>query len=63
MTNQIDRAAALLFPEEGRRALDVKFFFTNGATAESLAEQTIVCLASLDDDSRLLTDVDQGLTN
>ena len=63
MNNQIDRAAALLFPATGRRAIDVKFFFTNGATAEALAEQTIVCLASLDDDSRVITDVDQGLTN
>ncbi len=63
MTNQIERATALLFPATGRRAIDVKFFFTSGATAEALAEQTIVCLASMDDDSRILTDVDQGLTN
>lgn len=62
MNGLIDRAAGLLYPEQGRRALDVKFFFTAGATAEGLAEQVIVCLAALDDESCTLTNVDLGLT-
>lgn len=62
MNTQVDRAVALLFPEQGRRALDVKFFFQPGATAEALAEQTVVCLAALDDDSRNIVNIDQGLT-
>ena len=62
MTTQIDRAVALLFPEQGRRAIDVKFFCEPDATEESLAEQIIVCMASLDDPSSVITNVDQGLT-
>ena len=62
MNTQVDRAVALLFPATGRRALDVKFLFGAGATVETLAEQTIVCLASMDDNSCMITDVDQGLT-
>lgn len=62
MNTQVDRAVALLFPANGRRALDVKFLFGPGATVENLAEQTIVCLAAMDDDSCTITDIDQGLT-
>ena len=62
MNGQVDRAAALLFPEHGRRARDVKFFFQSGATAEALAEQVIVSLAALEDDSCTIGNVDQGLT-
>jgi len=63
MNGQVDRAAALLFPEHGRQALDVKFFFRPGkATAESLAEQVIVSLAALEDDSSLILNVDHGST-
>ena len=60
--SQIDRAVALLFPEQGRRALDVKFFCHPEATEEALAEQVIVCLTTLDDSSATITNVDQGLT-
>lgn len=61
MNGQVDRAAALLFPEHGRRAVDVKFFFRPGsATAEALAEQVIVSLAALDDESALIANVDHG---
>ena len=36
MTTQIDRAVALLFPEQGRRAIDVKFFCEPDATEEAI---------------------------
>lgn len=58
MSNLIDRATSLLFPAAGRRALDVKFYITPGATQESLAEQTIVCLTSLEDQTRVIEAVD-----
>ncbi|WP_203310299.1 hypothetical protein [Sphingomonas beigongshangi] len=62
MNTQLDRAISLLFPQQGRQALDVKFFFQGDATEEALAEQILVCMASLDDDSLTITNVDQGLT-
>ena len=62
MTSQIDRAVALLYPEQGRRAVDVKFFCQPKATADALAEQVVACMAALDDPSRVITNVDQGLT-
>jgi len=62
MSGQVERAAALLFPEHGRQALDVKFFLTPGVSAEALAEQVIMCFAALDDESSLIGDVDHGLT-
>jgi hypothetical protein len=60
MTSQIDRAAALLFPEHGRRAIDVKFFGQPQATADILAEQIIVCMAGLDDGSNVIGNVDHS---
>lgn len=60
MTSQIDRAAALLFPEQGRRAIDVKFFGQPQATADVLAEQIIVCMAGLDDTSSIMVNVDHA---
>ena len=60
---QVDRAVALLFPEHGRRARDVKFFFTSGATAESLAEQIIASFEAMTNPSSLITNVDKGLTS
>lgn len=62
MSGQIERAAALLFPEHGRRALDVKFFLRTGVSAEALAEQVIMSFAALDDESSVISDVDHGLT-
>lgn len=62
MTTQIDRAVALLFPEHGRSAIDVKFFCQPDSTEEALAEQIIVCMAAMDDASSTITNVDQGLT-
>ena len=62
MNSQIDRAVALLFPEQGRQALDVKFFCQPESTQEALAEQVIACMASLDDQSCIITNVDAGLT-
>ena len=61
MTTQIDRAVALLFPENGRRAMDIKFFCQPDATEETLAEQIIVCMAALDDPFAEIANVDQGL--
>ena len=60
MNSQVRRAAGLLFPESGRRALDVKFFFVPGATVDVLSEQTILCFAALDDDSSSIANLDQG---
>jgi len=60
MNGQVDRAASLLFPEHGRRALDVKFFCQMGCSSEVLAEQVIVSLSALDDDSCTIANVDQA---
>lgn len=58
--SQIDRAAALLFPGQGRRALDVKFFGVPSTTADLLAEQVLVCLAIVDDSSCNIENVDHA---
>lgn len=60
MSSQLDRAAALLFPEQGRRAIDVKFFNQSSAGAEALAEQIIVCLTVMDDSSFDILDIDHA---
>lgn len=59
---QVDRAVALLFPETGRCARDVKFFFMSATTEEVLAEQIVVCFAAMDSPSTVMSSVDQGLT-
>jgi hypothetical protein len=44
MSTQIEQAVQLLFPEEGSRTLDIKFFcggLANNITAESLADQVV----------------------
>lgn len=43
MATYIERAADLLFPQTGRRALNVKFFDAceHNVTAEELAEQIV----------------------
>lgn len=58
MNAQVERASALLFPEHGRQALDVKFFCEMGSSADALAEQIVVSMASLDDDSTTIENVD-----
>ncbi|WP_294390324.1 hypothetical protein [uncultured Sphingomonas sp.] len=60
MNSQFDRAAALLFPQVGRRAIDVKFFCQPDSTAENLAEQIVVCLAGQDDPSNVIANVDHA---
>jgi hypothetical protein len=60
MNAQVERAAALLFPEHGRQALDVKFFCLMGSPADVLAEQIIVSVASMDDDSTTIANVDEA---
>jgi hypothetical protein len=62
MNTEVDRAAALLFPENGRQALDVKFFFESGASAQALAQQVINCFESMCDGSQVITDIDGDLT-
>lgn len=57
----IDRAADLLFPEEGRRTLNVKFFCTGDedVSALSLAEQVVRAEAQIaNGTARLVTDID-----
>lgn len=62
MTTLQERAAALLYPEGGRRAVDVKFFIQPGATADNLAQQVISCFAAMEDPTSVITDVDAGIT-
>lgn len=57
----IDRAADLLFPEEGRRTLNVKFFCAGDedVSALSLAEQVVRAEAQIaNGTARLVTDID-----
>ena len=65
MVNQIDRAAAMLFPEDGARTLNIKFLCggVENTDAQTLAEQVVraevqICAGS----ARLVTDVDTHLT-
>lgn len=62
MNSEVDRAAALLFPDGGRQARDVKFFFAPGASVEALAQQVIVCFEAMHDDRCTILNVDSGLT-
>ena len=61
----IDRAAELLFPENGPRTLNVKFFCAgeSNITAEELAEQIVRAHVQIQNGTaRLVTDVDRHLT-
>ncbi|MGO2958679.1 MAG: hypothetical protein ACTIDN_06530 [Acetobacter sp.] len=58
MTTQLEQALGLLFPEGGRQALDVKFFFDATATVEGLSEQIAVCFQTMNDDQYSIVDVD-----
>lgn len=61
----IDRAAELLFPENGRQTLNVKFFCAGdtAVTAEELAEQVIRAHVQIHGGTaRLVNDVDSHLT-
>ena len=60
MSNLLDRATTLLFPEQGRRAIDVKFFNHSHASDEALAEQIVVCMAGIDDPSLDIEDIDRA---
>lgn len=66
MTTQIERAAQMLFPDEGSRTLDIKFFcggVASNVSAESLAEQVVRAEVQIRSGSaRLVTDVDSRLT-
>ncbi len=62
MNSDIDRAAELLFPDSGRRALDLKFFFQPGASASALARQVEVCFSILNDDAYTIVSIDSSLT-
>ncbi|HBK06233.1 MAG TPA: hypothetical protein DDZ81_10255 [Acetobacteraceae bacterium] len=63
MSATLERATALLFPPEGRQALDVKFFFAPSATVEALAQQIIVCFDAMGDNARVINRIDRGLTS
>lgn len=56
----VDRAIALLYPETGRRARDVKFLVTSGVTQEQLAEQVITCFAVMQHASSVISSVDHN---
>jgi hypothetical protein len=66
MTTQIERAAQMLFPEEGSRTLNIKFFcggVANNITAENLAEQVVRAEVQIRARSaRLVDNVDSHLT-
>lgn len=62
MSEQLNRSVELLFNQAGFRALDVKFFAQPDSTVESLAEQVIRGFAAMEDNSSIITDIDQGLT-
>lgn len=61
MTNYIERAADVLFPDAGRRTLNVKFFDAceHNVTAEELAEQIVRAEAQITaGTARLVTNID-----
>ncbi len=65
MVSQIDRAAAMLFPDEGGGTLNIKFLCggVNKADAQGLAEQVVRAEVQIRAGSaRLVTDVDPHLT-
>jgi hypothetical protein len=65
MLNQIDRAAAMLFPQEGGRTLNIKFLCGGvvNADAQMVAEQVVRAEVQIRAGSaRLVADVDSHLT-
>jgi len=66
MSTQIERAAQMLFPDEGGRTLNIKFFcggVENNISAESLAEQVVRAEVQIRAGSaRLVENVDSHLT-
>lgn len=65
MADFISRAADLLFPDEGRQTLNVKFFSggESHVTASSLAEQIVRAEAQINaGNATYVTDVDADLT-
>jgi hypothetical protein len=63
--NQIDRAAAMLFPEEGSRTRNIKFLCggMENVTARALAEQIVRAEVQIRSGSaRLVMNVDAHLT-
>jgi hypothetical protein len=65
MVSQIDRAAAMLFPTEGGRTLNVKFLCggVDKADAQALAEQVVRAEVQIRAGSaRLVADIDSHLT-
>lgn len=65
MSNQIDRAASMLFPEHGGRTLNVKFLCggVDNRSAIALAEQIVRAEVQIRSGSaRLMSDIDAHLT-
>jgi len=61
VANFIERAADLLFPAEGRRTLNIKFFSAGDghATANALAEQIVRAESQISaGNARYVSDVD-----
>jgi len=61
VASYIDRAADLLFPAEGRRTLNIKFFDAceHNVTAEELAEQIVRAEAQIaNGTAELVADID-----
>ena len=63
MTSLIDRVADLLYPEDGRTTLDIKFFSggLSNVSAHDLADQVLRALTQVDSGSAVLVaDADQS---
>ena len=59
MQSYLDQATNLLFPQTGRQAVDVKFFFQEGSsTAEDLSRQIVSTFASMAMPSCAIADLD-----
>ena len=58
----IQRAADLLYPESGQRAIDVKFFLRGDVSAVTLARQVIACFESLGRPDTVVENLDAPLT-
>ncbi|AQT06249.1 hypothetical protein A0U91_14575 (plasmid) [Acetobacter persici] len=54
----VNRALDFLFPQNGRQALDVKFFMQEETDVERLAEQICACFSTIHDPAYAITDVD-----
>lgn len=54
----VQQATALLYPAQGPRALNVKFAFAPGASLHALAQQIILCCATMHAPAFAIEDID-----